>query len=217
MSIKAIFRTLVTAGRGLAVGLPEAAEESDPIDLFGKWYQGAIDSGIFLPESMALATSGAHGMPSARMVLLKGFDAAGFVFFTNYGSRKAAELEKNPQAALLMHWAALQRQVRIEGSVRKLSPEESRAYFSTRSRSSRLGAWVSQQSAVLTDKRMLVARLRKFERQFKGGDVPCPPFWGGFRVAPERIEFWQGRPGRLHDRLVFTMINDAWTTQRLYP
>ncbi len=217
MSLKSTLRTVITAGKGVAAGLPEATADRDPIDLFGEWFEAAQQSGILLPETMALATCTPDGRPSARMVLLKGFDARGFVFYTNYGSRKADELTENPHAALVMHWAVLQRQVRIEGAVTKVTAEESTAYFSTRARSSRIGAWASQQSTTLDDRQQMEERFKAYEQQFKGEEVPLPPFRGGFRVAPERIEFWQGRANRLHDRLVFVQSADGWETMRLYP
>ena len=217
MSLKSTLRTVITAGKGVTAGLPEATAERDPIDLFGEWFEAATESGILLPESMALATCTPDGRPSARMVLLKGFDARGFVFYTNYGSRKAAELTENPHAALVMHWAVLQRQVRIEGTVEKVTEEESAAYFKTRGRGSRIGAWASQQSSVLEERKTLEERVKDYEKQFDGVEVPLPPFWGGFRVAPARIEFWQGRANRLHDRLVFVQSGDGWETMRLYP
>lgn len=217
MSLKSTLRTVLTAGQGLTQGLPDATADRDPLDLFGEWFEAAIQSSILLPETMTLATCTKDGRPSARMVLLKGFDARGFVFYTNYGSRKARELTENPRAALVLHWAVLQRQVRIEGVVTKLSAEASAAYFRTRSRGSRLGAWASKQSAALEERQELAARFEAYEQQFKGEEVPLPPFWGGFCVAPERIEFWQGRADRLHDRLVFVQHGDGWTTTRLYP
>jgi pyridoxamine 5'-phosphate oxidase len=197
--------------------LPDAADDQDPIDLFGAWFEAANEGGLLMPEAMTLATCTKDGRPSARMVLLKDFDARGFVFFTNYESRKAGELIENPWAALVLHWAVLQRQVRIEGTVTKVSAEESYAYFRTRSRGSRIGAWASRQSTVLEERRQLEERVAAYEEEFDGGEVPLPPFWGGFRVAPERIEFWQGRADRLHDRLVFMQSNDGWETTRLYP
>ena len=217
MSLKSTLRTVITAGKGVTQGLPDATADRDPIELFGEWFEAARQSGILLPETMALATCTKDGRPSARMVLLKGFDERGFVFYTNYGSRKANELAENPWAALVMHWAVLHRQVRIEGAVTKLSVEESAAYFRTRSRSSRLGAWASKQSTILDDRQQMEERFKAYEQQFKGEEVPLPPFWGGYRVASERIEFWQGRADRLHDRLCFTRDADGWTTMRLYP
>ncbi len=150
-------------------------------------------------------------------VLLKSADPRGFVFFTNYGSQKARELDANPHAALCFHWAILQRQVRITGRVARVSDEESAEYFATRARGSRVGAWASRQSQDLGDREQLEQRIRDVEAEFAGDDVPRPPFWGGYRLDPERIEFWQGRADRLHDRLVFSRAGGGWTTRRLYP
>jgi pyridoxamine 5'-phosphate oxidase len=216
MSVISTLRGLFTMGKGMLVGLPEATGDRDPIELFGTWFRAAKGSGLVLPESMALATATRDGRPSARMVLLKGFDQRGFVFFGNYESRKAQELAENDQAALVMHWPVLQRQIRIEGSVARLPTEESEAYFATRPRGARIGAWASKQSAELADRKMLEDRVTEYEEKFKG-DVPLPPFWGGYRLAPERIEFWQGRLNRLHDRLVFEKQADMWVSRRLYP
>lgn len=217
MSLKSSLKAVFTLGQGLAGGIPEAAEDADPIDLFRAWFQAAGESGILLPEAVALATSTPDGMPSARMVLLKDVDASGFTFFTNYESHKARELEANPKAALCFHWAVLQRQVRVAGSVARVTKEESEAYFRTRGRGSQLGAWASRQSEPLTSRDDLERRAREAEQRFAGGEVPLPPFWGGYRLEPARIEFWQGRANRLHDRLVFLRERGGWTTQRLYP
>ena len=217
MSLKSSIRTIVTLGQGVVQGIPEAAADRDPIQLFEDWYKAAEESGIFLPESMALATATPGGAPSVRMVLLKGVDARGFVFYTNYGSRKAHELEETPQAALCFHWAVLERQVRIEGAVERVSEEESHAYFSSRARGSRIGAWASRQSDVLPARRDLEERVARFDREYPGDDVPLPPFWGGYLLRPSRIEFWQGKADRLHERLVFTRAGDGWETLRLYP
>ncbi len=217
MSLSSFFRTLYTLGRGIGVGLTEAHATADPIELFGKWYEEAERAGILLPEALSLSTATPEGRPSSRMVLLKSYDPHGFVFFTNYGSRKSRELEANPYAALLFHWAVLQRQVRIEGPVEKVSSQESYAYFRIRPRGSRIGAWASRQSAPLSSRAELQQRVRRFEEKFKGQEIPLPPFWGGFRVIPERIEFWQGRTHRLHDRLRFERDGDGWRSVRLYP
>lgn len=217
MSLITSLRSLFTLGKGMVVGLPEAAGDRDPIELFGAWFKAAKGSGLFLPESMALATATPDGRPSVRMVLLKRFDQRGFVFFGNYESRKAAELAENAYAALVMHWAVLQRQIRIEGAVTRLPSEESEAYFKTRPRGAKIGAWASQQSSELPDRKVLDERVKEYEEKFKGGDVPLPPFWGGYRLAPERIEFWQGRANRLHDRLLFERQGDGWVSRRLYP
>lgn len=166
---------------------------------------------------VALATADAAGRPSVRIVLLRGVDERGFVFHTNYRSRKARELTENPRAALCIHWAALEEQIRVEGHVQVLAAEESDRYFAGRPRGSQLGAWASQQSAVLATRETLEEEYRATERRFEGQPVPRPPFWGGFRLVPDRIEFWFGRPDRLHDRLLYVLADDGWTIERLYP
>ena len=219
MSIKSAIRSVVTLGQGVTQGLPEATSDRDPIELFGEWFEEAKESGILLPESASLATASRDGVPSSRMVLLKSFAVDGFVFFTNYGSRKAREMDENPKASLLLYWAVLQRQVRVEGSVERISAEASAAYFHTRARGSQIGAWVSRQSEQLPDRSALEIRAEEIEQRFKGQDVPSPPFWGGYRLVPERIEFWQGRLNRLHDRMEYTRAGGegGWTARRLYP
>ena len=166
---------------------------------------------------VALATADAMGHPSVRMVLLRGADERGFDFFTNYESRKALELAENPYAALCFHWDSLEEQIRIEGRVELLAPGESDAYFKSRPRGSQLGAWASDQSRVLSTRETLEEQYRAIERRFEGQPVPRPPFWGGFRLVPSRIEFWYGRPDRLHDRIVYNRSGDGWTIERLYP
>ena len=166
---------------------------------------------------VALATVDGSGRPSVRMVLLRGADERGFVFHTNYNSRKARELDQNPYAALCIHWHSLEEQIRIEGRVERLSDSESDEYFANRPRGSQLGAWASNQSAVLPSRETLEEEYRETERRFEGQEVPRPPFWGGYRLIPERIEFWFGRPDRLHDRLLYVRENDSWTIERLYP
>jgi len=198
-------------------GLPDARPGDDPLVLFGTWYAAAERAGLFLPEAMTLATATPDGAPAARLVLLKGVDARGFAFFTNYDSRKGRELAANPRAALVFHWPILERQVRIEGSVERLSPEESTGYFQTRPRGARIGAWASRQSDALPNRDKLERRVEEMNARYPGDDVPRPPFWGGYRVVPERIEFWQGRLNRLHDRLLFARRGDGWEAVRLYP
>ncbi len=217
MSLKSSLKTLVTLGRGVVVGIPEAAEHAHPLELFAAWFAAARDSGILLPESMALATATPDGHPSVRMVLLKSFDARGFVFYTNYGSRKAVELDANPHAALCFHWPVLERQVRISGTVARISRKESEAYFRTRPRGSRIGAWASRQSEPLPSREELLRRVEEYRRRFPGDDVPLPDFWGGYRLRAARIEFWQGKADRLHERLLFERDGEEWRATRLYP
>jgi pyridoxamine 5'-phosphate oxidase len=215
-------RTVRTAGQGLATGVDEAhlAEGDvghDPLALFDRWFREAQEAGIYLHESMTLATASPDGSPSAREVLLKGFGPEGFAFYTNYESRKAAELELNPRAALLFHWATLHRQIRIEGPVTRTTQAESDAYHASRPRGSRIAAWASQQSAEIDSRASLERRFQEKEAEFRGSDIPLPPFWGGFRVIPERIEFWQGRANRMHDRILFRRAEEGWTVARLSP
>lgn len=195
----------------------DPSSSDDPIELFARWFREAEDAGLPLPESMALSTATADGVPSSRMVLLKAYGPEGFCFFTNYESRKSQELIANPRAALLFHWAVLERQVRVEGRVERVTDEESFAYYRTRDRGSRIGAWASRQSRPLPDRETLEDRVADFESRFPGDEVPLPPHWGGYRVVPERIELWQGRPSRLHDRCVFVRDGSEWRMERLYP
>jgi pyridoxamine 5'-phosphate oxidase len=217
LSIRTILRSFLTVGKGTVGGLSESSAGSDPIALFDRWFSSAKKSGFFLPEAIALSTATPDGGPSVRMMLLKGFDARGFVFYTNYESRKAAELAENAQAAFLVYWNVLHRQVRVEGTIERLSEEESFAYFRTRARGSRLGAWASAQSSVLTSRQELEQRFRDREAEFEGEEIPLPPFWGGFRLRPDVIEFWQGRVNRLHDRIRFRRDQESWSVTRLYP
>jgi pyridoxamine 5'-phosphate oxidase len=198
--------------------LDEKTVDRDPIKLFRNWFDAALASGSRLPESMTLATATADGKPSARVVLLKGIDANGFVFYTNYRSAKAKELEENPQAALVFYWLGLDRQVRVEGRVELVSAAESDEYFKTRPRESQLGALASPQSDVIESREVLENNLRKLEEAYRDREVERPLHWGGYRLKPERIEFWENRPGRLHDRIVYDLQPDgSWTIKRLAP
>jgi pyridoxamine 5'-phosphate oxidase len=217
MTFRSTLRAFFTTGKGVVRGLSEKDAGADPFILFDRWFREAREAGLYLPESMALATSTADGRPSVRQVLLKVSDERGFVFYTNYESRKGAEIEENSRAALAIHWPILQRQVRINGPVEKTSAAESRAYFSSRPRGSRIAAWASDQSSALQDREQLERKYSEAKERFAAGDVPLPPFWGGYRVIPETIEFWQGRANRLHDRLRFTRGGGEWTIDRLYP
>jgi len=199
-------------------GLVESDANPDPLLQFQKWFAEALAAQIKEPNAMVLATVGPGGRPSTRTVLLKGVDARGFSFFTNYESRKALELAANPHAALTFPWLELERQVGVEGTVSKLPREESQAYFQIRPRGSRLGAWASRQSGVIPGRAFLEERLKQLEARYPGEEIPLPPNWGGYMLAPERIEFWQGRPDRLHDRLRYTRRPDGtWVIERLSP
>jgi len=189
----------------------------NPFELFDAWMAEAREAEINDSNAMALATVGADGQPSIRMVLLKGHDERGFVFYTNLNSRKARDLIDRRKAALLFHWKSLRRQVRIEGSVSGVSQDEADAYFATRARDSQLGAWASDQSQPLPSREVFEAQFAEMEARFEGQEVPRPPHWSGFRVAPERIEFWHDRPHRLHERRLFTRDGDGWTEGLLYP
>lgn len=197
--------------------LDETDVSHDPIVEFARWFADAQSARAEEPNAMVLATATSDGVPSARVVLLKGFDERGFIFFTDYRSRKGAELEENPRAALVLHWTELERQVRITGSVERTSGEESEEYFRSRPLGSRLGAWVSHQSAVIPSRAMLEKGLDDMHQRFAAGDVPLPPHWGGYRVRPETIEFWQGRESRLHDRIRYVKDADTWRIERLAP
>jgi pyridoxamine 5'-phosphate oxidase len=198
-------------------GLDKADVDPDPIVQFHEWFETVIDADLHEPNAMILATASPDGKPSARTVLLKGYDERGFVFYTNYEGRKAREIEANPECALLFYWGELERQVRIEGHASRLYGEESDAYFADRPRGSRLGAWASEQSRPVEDRTVLEERVRALEAEYEGREIPRPPFWGGYRVEPEEIEFWQGRENRLHDRLVYRREHGAWRIERLQP
>ena len=190
---------------------------ADPFSLFDEWFAEAQASEPNDPNAMALATAGADGQPHVRMVLLKGHDPDGFVFYSNEQSAKGGQLAENGRAALLLHWKSLRRQVRIEGVVERVSSEEADAYFATRGRDSQLGAWASDQSRPLDSRKTFESRFEQTKRRFDGVDVPRPPHWGGYRVIPQTIEFWTDRPHRLHERRLFTRAADGWTEGLLYP
>jgi pyridoxamine 5'-phosphate oxidase len=198
-------------------GLMEKDLARDPFRQFEKWFQEAEAAKVIEPNAMTLCTATRDGRPSARTVLLKGVDGRGFVFYSNYESRKGRELEGNPNATLVFPWLALERQVIVEGTVSKIAREESEAYFHSRPRASQLGAWVSQQSSIIADRKVLEDAMKLLEAKYAGKEVPLPPHWGGWRLMPETVEFWQGRRSRLHDRLRYRRGKDAWSVERLAP
>ena len=193
------------------------ALSQDPLEQFEHWFAEAKRAGVEVPEAMTLATADGQGVPSARMVLLKGAGEDGFVFYTGYGSRKSEELEQNPRAALVFYWRPLGRQVRVEGSVKRVPEAESAAYFATRPRGSQLAAWASRQSRPLGSRDELDRRYAELEREYEGREVPLPPHWGGYRLRPEAIEFWEHRENRLHDRIRYTRAREGWKVERLSP
>jgi pyridoxamine 5'-phosphate oxidase len=190
---------------------------SEPMSMVRRWLDEAEADGIRLPDAIALATAAADGRPSVRHVLLRGVDDGGFVFYTNHGSRKGIELAENPRAAFSMYWRELDRQVSVTGDVERVSDEESDAYFATRPREARLGAWASRQSSELSSRAELLERYRDFDVRYPGDDVPRPPFWGGYRIRPLTVEFWQGRLHRLHDRFRYARDGTGWSVRRLAP
>ena len=198
-------------------GLDRPDLADDPVTMFRRWMRDTVAAGLHEPNAMVVSTVSAEGRPSSRMVLLKGVDERGFVFYTNYDSRKGRELASNPQAALLFPWHDLQRQVRVEGGVERVASEESMSYFAGRPHPSQLGAWASPQSEVVDSRDELDQRYAEVEERFGAGEVPLPPHWGGYRVVPEVVEFWQGRKGRMHDRLVYRREGGAWGVVRLAP
>lgn len=201
-----------------AHGLRRADLHSDPLQQFGAWFAAALAADIRDVNAMSLATAAPDGKPSVRIVLLKGFDERGFAFFTNYDSEKGRQLEANPFAALVFYWVQLERQVRISGAVEKTSREDSAAYFHSRPIGSRLGAWASKQSEIVDARQVLDSRLTEMTERFEDGDIPLPPHWGGYRVKPDKMEFWQGRPNRLHDRFRYLRRADGtWQIDRLAP
>ena len=197
--------------------LLETEVAADPIVQFDKWWDDAIKSQLDEVNAMTLATADANAVTAARIVLLKGYDKNGFVFFTNYQSNKGNQMAQNPHVCLIFFWAALERQVRINGTVEKISAAESDAYFLSRPAGSRIGAWASPQSTVIAKREVIEDRSKQFEEQFSDGNIPRPPHWGGYIVKPGQIEFWQGRPSRLHDRIQYSLHNGNWSIERLAP
>ncbi|MGE9270313.1 MAG: pyridoxamine 5'-phosphate oxidase [Verrucomicrobiales bacterium] len=198
-------------------GLRRGDLNDDPVFQFEQWFSQAVELGIHEPNAMSLATVDPTGRPLLRTVLLKYFDTSGFVFFTNYESRKAAHIADNPRVSLLFPWITLERQVIVQGKAEKITTAESLKYFTSRPRESQLGAWVSSQSSTISSRKLLLQKLNNIKEKFSHGEVPLPSFWGGYRVVPETIEFWQGGPARLHDRFFYQRAEDQWTIERLSP
>jgi pyridoxamine 5'-phosphate oxidase len=198
-------------------GLKREEMKAEPVAQFGEWFAQATELGLHEPNAMTLATVDEAGMPYQRTVLLKYFDTGGFVFFTNYGSRKAKQMALNPRVSLLFPWITLERQVIVQGSVEKISTAESLKYFASRPRDSQIGAWVSNQSEVITSRKFLMQKLSEIQEKFSHGEIPLPSFWGGYRVVPQMVEFWQGGPARLHDRFLYRRGEGAWNIERLSP
>jgi len=199
-------------------GLNESDLDPNPFTQFQRWYEEAVAADVIEPNAMTLATATRDGIPSARTILLKGFDERGFIFYTNYESRKGKEIAENPNAALVFYWATFERQIRITGAINKISPEESEAYFKSRPMGARLGAWVSLQSQVIPNREVLEERLTELMNEFADTEnIPMPPYWGGYCLVPSAIEFWQGRVNRLHDRFRYTRQENEWLIERLSP
>ena len=197
--------------------LNERSVDKNPFIQFTKWYEGVLSSKLNEPASMMLSTADVNGNPSARIVLLKEIDDSGFVFYTNYGSRKGKDLKENPKAALTFFWDELLRQIRIEGRIEKISRESSKEYFSSRPHESQIGAWVSEQSSVIPNREILENKFDELEEKFGNKEIPLPEFWGGYKVIPNYFEFWQGRENRLHDRICYNKENDEWKIFRIAP
>lgn len=197
--------------------LSETSVLKNPLEQFKLWLDEAISSNILEPNAMTIATAQRDGTPSARIVLLRKFDERGFVFFSNYLSAKANDLNENPKASILFYWAELERQVRISGSVEKISSKESEEYFATRPRGHQISAWASEQSKVISDRKELERQFLEIEKRFEGKEIPLPPFWGGYRLVPIIYEFWQGRESRLHDRIRYSLVDGDWKIERLSP
>lgn len=191
--------------------------DANPFDQFTKWFSQTVEAGVTEPNAMVLSTATRAGQPSSRMVLLKGYDASGFSFYTNYMSRKGEELAENPQVALLFSWLGMERQVRIEGIATQIAPEVADEYFGMRPEGSRIGAWASAQSSVIASRAILEERFEAFNEQYKGSLIPRPDHWGGYMVKPHLFEFWQGRESRLHDRFRYTLHEQTWAIERLAP
>jgi pyridoxamine 5'-phosphate oxidase len=200
-----------------AAALAEADVDQSPFIQFGKWFKEAVDAQLYEPNVMTLATADLAGKPSARILLLKAFDETGFVFYTNYASKKGEQLAQNPQAAMVFFWPELERQVRIEGTIVKVSAEESTSYFHSRPTGSQIGAMASPQSSVIPNRTILEERVKELTATYQSQEIPRPEHWGGYLLEPDLIEFWQGRPSRLHDRINYQLVEGVWTINRLAP